>query len=98
MPAVITQQPTGIRPPPSVNHSPTPPGIRRCARISSRCPPDVSAIAAITIYVAAGFNVSGSQVEERQRNGENVLPEEYSDNYHDMEHIKINWSWSMSNR
>eukprot|EP00956_Cyclotella_meneghiniana_P025542 scaffold53455_cov41-Cyclotella_meneghiniana.AAC.8 len=60
MAAVITQQPTGIRPPPSANHSPTPLGIRRCARINSLGSPDVSATTVIAIYVAAGFDRSGS--------------------------------------
>eukprot|EP00956_Cyclotella_meneghiniana_P029652 scaffold72523_cov74-Cyclotella_meneghiniana.AAC.6 len=37
-----------------------------------RHPPDVSAATVIAIYVAAGFDRSGSKVEERQRNGENI--------------------------
>eukprot|EP00956_Cyclotella_meneghiniana_P020685 scaffold36803_cov45-Cyclotella_meneghiniana.AAC.2 len=60
MAAVITQQPTGIRPSPSINHLPTPLGIHRCARINSLRPPDVSAATVIAIYVAAGFDRSGS--------------------------------------
>eukprot|EP00956_Cyclotella_meneghiniana_P031347 scaffold82082_cov70-Cyclotella_meneghiniana.AAC.1 len=65
------------RPSPSTNRSPTPLGIRRCAGLIGRCPPEVSAITVITIYVAAEFDSSGSSVEEWQRNGENVLPQEY---------------------
>eukprot|EP00956_Cyclotella_meneghiniana_P006135 scaffold8000_cov61-Cyclotella_meneghiniana.AAC.5 len=60
MPVVMTQQPTGIRPPPSANHSPTSLVIRRCARIISLRPPDVSAATVIAIYVSAGFDRSGS--------------------------------------
>eukprot|EP00956_Cyclotella_meneghiniana_P000022 scaffold42_cov51-Cyclotella_meneghiniana.AAC.3 len=69
MAAVITQQPTCIRPSPSANHSPTPLGIRRCARLISLRPPDVSAITGITIYVAGIRPLRLEDIVSRLKNG-----------------------------